>query len=95
VKRRYPEIEIDPNERWVKCATLCNYLDISDDTVARRATPWVEEHVPHKFRWKEMSLNEAAKPEKRYWFPDALAFLRQPNTSRRVKSLDVTPVFHV
>jgi hypothetical protein len=89
------EIEVDPSARWVRCVTLCNFLDISADTVARRATPWQETPVPHKFRFRELMLDAGAKPEKRYWFPDALSFLRNPPPSQLSRRLSVAPVFHV
>jgi hypothetical protein len=95
VKQRTPEIEIDPHDRWVKCATVCNYLDISDDTVLRRAVPWQDDPIPFKFRYKEMTLDAGGKPEKRYWLPDVVGFLRHPPTSQRSKKLEFTPVFHM
>jgi hypothetical protein len=95
MKKRSLELEIDPNERWVKCSTLCHYLDISDDTVTRRAIPWQDDHVPYKFRWKEFPLDEDKEPEKRYYFPDGLAFLRNPPPAHRPQLLGVKPAFHV
>jgi hypothetical protein len=92
------EISVNPDERWVKCATLCAYLDISDDTVTRRAVAWQDDPVPHKFRFTEMVLNEGKEPEKRYWFPDAKAFLRNPPPSqaaRMAQRLSAKPSFHV
>src|SRR3974390_903443 len=98
MKTRSLELEVDLNERWVRCSTLCNYLDISDDTVLRRAVPWQDDPVPHKFRFKELLLDGGGEPQKRYWFPDAVSFLRNPPPSRAAQAarrLSVTPAFHV
>ena len=35
----------------MKCATLWAYLDVSDDTVARRAIPWQDDPVPYNSRY--------------------------------------------
>ncbi len=78
--------------RWVSCKTLCDYLDISDETVRRCRIPWQDDPVPHRFRYKDMKLREDAEPEKRYWLEDAEAFLSQPAPTPQTKKY--TPVFH-
>ena len=93
--------ELEPlnsNDRWVRCATICRYLDISDDTVSRRSHPWQDDPIPYRFRYKEMPLGADTAPEKRYWWPDVQAFLRNPPPSqaaRAVQRLRVKAAFHV
>ena len=53
-------------------------IGFSRDTIEKRATPWEEEHVPFKIRYVEAVLDKDAKPVRRYYKPDVLAFLRRP-----------------
>lgn len=68
---------------WVKCKSMATFLDVSRDTIERRAIPWQEAPVPHRFRYKLLHLAEGTDPERRYYFPDAASFLHSPPSQRR------------
>ena len=53
-------------------------IGFSRDTIEKRATPWEDEHVPFKIRYVQAVLDKGAKPVRRYYKPDILAFLRRP-----------------
>ena len=53
-------------------------IGFSRDTIEKRATPWEDEHVPFKIRYVQAVLDKGAKPVRRYYKPDVLAFLRRP-----------------
>src|ERR1700690_711991 len=73
------------NKVWVKCVTVADYLDVSRDTIERRAIEWDDKvgYVPHRFRYRLIELNEGKPGQRRYYFADAEAFLRNPPSRRK------------
>jgi hypothetical protein len=66
-------------------------IGFSRDTIEKRATPWEDEHVPCKIRYVEAVLDKGAKPVRRYYKPDVLAFLRR--SPGRNNSPNCIPIF--
>jgi hypothetical protein len=66
-------------------------IGFSRDTIEKRATPWEDEHVPFKIRYVEAVLDKGAKPVRRYFKPNVLAFLRRP--PRRDNGPVYIPIF--
>lgn len=64
--------------RWVKGKSLAAFLDVSRDTIERRAVPWQESPVPHRFRFKLLQLDATTPPERRYFLRDAEQCLQDP-----------------
>jgi hypothetical protein len=67
-------------------------IGFSRDTIEKRATPWEDDHVPFKIRYVEAVLDRGAKPVRRYYKPDVLAFLRRP--AGRDNGRDYIPIFN-
>lgn len=68
--------------RWVKAKSLAALLDVSRDTIERRAVAWQETPVPHRFRYKWLQLDAATPPERRYFLRDAEQCLFDPTRPR-------------
>lgn len=61
--------------RWFSLGSAARYLDVSADTINRRATPWCDNPVPGKLRWKLLKLGEGTRMERRYLRDDLDAML--------------------
>ena len=68
--------------RWVKAKSLAALLDVSRDTIERRAVAWQETPVPHRFRYKWLQLDPTTPPERRYFLRDAEQCLFDPTRPR-------------
>jgi hypothetical protein len=55
---------------WLSLAKAAEYLDVSKDTVLRRAVEWTDEPVPRKVRTKYLVLGADARQDRRYFVPD-------------------------
>lgn len=64
--------------KWLSLSGSAEYLDVSTDTVLRRAVPWSDDYVPGKVRWKYLKLGEGTRQERRYWVEDLGAMLVKP-----------------
>ena len=60
---------------WLSLASAAEFLDLSRDTVLRRATEWQEYSVPGKVRYKYLKLGEGTRMERRYYRSDLEALL--------------------
>ncbi len=60
---------------WLSLSSAAAHLDVSTDTVLRRAIPWSDDVVPGKIRWKFLKLGEDTRQERRYYAPDLDALL--------------------
>lgn len=61
--------------KWLSLSEAAEYLDVSDDTILRRATLWQDESVPNRIRFKYLKLDEDTRRERRYWVEDLDAML--------------------
>ena len=55
---------------WLSLAKAAEYLDVSKDTVLRRAVEWTDEPVPGKVRTKYLVLGADTRQDRRYYVPD-------------------------
>ncbi|MGD0259338.1 MAG: hypothetical protein ABSD29_05870 [Verrucomicrobiota bacterium] len=55
---------------WLSLAKAAEYLDVSKDTVLRRAVEWTDEPVPGKVRTKYLVLGADTRQDRRYYLPD-------------------------
>lgn len=60
---------------WFSAGTAAEFVDVSPDTVHRRAIPWRELPMPGKIRFKLLKLGEGTRQERRYYKPDVEALL--------------------
>ena len=71
---------------WLSAKEAAKKLNVSTDTIGRRAIPWQDAGEPYKVRYKYLVLDEGAEPVRRYYEPDVEALLcepkRLPTTSR-------------
>lgn len=58
------------NGVWLSLAKAAEYLDVSKDTVLRRAVEWTDEPVPGKVRTKYLVLGTDTRQDRRYYLPD-------------------------
>lgn len=63
------------NLLWLSLANAAEYLDVSKDTVLRRAVEWSEEPVPGKVRTKYLVLGIDTRQDRRYYSPDLESWL--------------------
>ena len=64
---------------WVSLSGAANCLDVSTETIGRRAVEWPKHNqsVPSKIRYKFLKLGEGTRQERRYYVPDLEALLRR------------------
>src|SRR3974377_180743 len=55
---------------WLSLAKAAEYLDVSKDTVLRRAVEWTDAPVPGKWRTKYLVLGADTRQDRRYYAPD-------------------------
>lgn len=60
---------------WRSRSGAADFLDVSTDTIERRAVPWQDEPVPGKIRFKLLRLGEDTRQERRYYQQDLEALL--------------------
>ena len=65
---------------WLSLAKAAEFLDVSKDTVLRRAVEWSDETVPGKVRTKYLVLGTDTRSDRRYYLPDLERWLfAKPN----------------
>jgi hypothetical protein len=76
--------------QWLCCSHASAMIDVSDDTIQRRAVPWDDKVGSRegKIRYKHLDLNPGSrkKKERRYYAPDVLALLKPPACVRRTRN---------
>ena len=60
---------------WLSRKGAAEKLDVSVDTIERRAIPWQDEPVPGKLRYKFLKLGEETRQDRRYCEEDVEALL--------------------
>jgi hypothetical protein len=60
---------------WNSASGAAEFLDVSADTIHRRAIPWRDSPVPGKVRFKLLKLGNGTRMERRYYRPDLEALL--------------------
>ncbi len=68
---------------WLSKQQAAALIDVSHDTIERRAIPWTEQPVRFKVRFKYMKLDAESRPLPRYYRPDVEAFLLEPKKRSR------------
>ncbi len=63
------------NNNWKCLSGGADHIDVSADTILRRAIPWSDEPVPGKVRFKYLKLGVDTRQERRYYVPDLDALL--------------------
>ncbi len=61
--------------QWLSLSGSAEFIDVSTDTIGRRAHSWQKEAVPGKVRFKLLKLGEGTRMERRYYVPDLEAWL--------------------
>lgn len=63
--------------QWLSLSGAAAFLDVSTETIGRRAIPWPEDDqpVPGRLRWKFLKLGEDTRMERRYYVPDLDALM--------------------
>ncbi len=71
--------------QWVSCQHAAAMIDLSVDTIQRRAIPDDDKvgYVDGKIRFKELGLNPGKVGDRRYYAPDVLLLLKTPGCVRR------------
>ena len=64
---------------WLSVSSAAEFLDVSTDTILRRATDWTDSPVSGKVRCKYLKLGEGTRMERRYYRPDLEALLVATN----------------
>src|ERR1035441_6353252 len=65
----------EPIGPWVSLGTAAALIDVSKDTILRRAVPWQLERVPNRIRFKLLKLDPGTRQERRYLARDLEALL--------------------
>ena len=60
---------------WKSLSSAAQHLDVSNDTILRRAVPWQDEPVEGRIRFKHLKLGADTRQERRYYVPDLDALL--------------------
>ena len=63
------------SRNWLSRKGAAEKLDVSVDTIERRAIHWQDEPVPGKLRYKYLKLGEETRQERRYCEEDLEALL--------------------
>ena len=68
---------MNPNSMWLALSGAAEYIDVSTDTISRRAVEWPKDNapVPGKVRYKHLKLGDDTRQERRYYLPDLVAML--------------------
>lgn len=70
--------KIRPMNDWLSLSSAAEFLDVSTDTILRRAVPWPKDDdnpIHGRIRFKKLMLGEKTRMERRYYKPDLEAFL--------------------
>jgi hypothetical protein len=77
---------------WVSLGTSAALIDVSNDTILRRAVLWQLERVPSRIRYKLLKLDIGTRQERRHLAPDVEALLCGCETGPEVvKKVSVVP----
>lgn len=60
---------------WLSASAAAEFLDVSTDTIHRRAVPWQDSRMPGRIRFMLLRLGEGTRMERRYHKPDIEALL--------------------
>ena len=60
---------------WLSASGAAEFLDVSADTIHRRAIPWQDSPVRGRIRFMLLKLGEGTRMERRYHKPDLEALL--------------------
>jgi len=63
------------SRNWLSRKGAAEKLDVSVDTIERRAIPWQDDPVLGKLRYKHLKLGEETRQERRYCEEDLEALL--------------------
>ena len=58
------------DSKWLSLSGAAVYLDVSTDTIGRRAVVWTDDPQPGKVRFKYLKLGEDTRMERRYYAED-------------------------
>ena len=76
LRRKAPQLFMNVLSRnWLSRKGAAEKLDVSVDTIERRAIPWQDEPVPGKLRYKCLKLGEETRQDRRYCEEDLEALL--------------------
>jgi hypothetical protein len=64
--------------RWLKAKKAARLLDCDPITVKRRRTPYLDQGIQGRIRFKHLVLDEHAKPRPRFLLEDVTALLKCP-----------------
>jgi hypothetical protein len=65
----------DDVNTWLSLKSAAAKLDLSEDTILRRAINWCPERVPKRIRYKHLRLDDNTREERRYFERDLEAML--------------------
>jgi hypothetical protein len=63
------------SRNWLSRKGAAEKLDVSVDTIERRAIPWQEDPSPGKLRYKYLKLGDQTRQDRRYCEEDLDALL--------------------
>ena len=63
------------SRNWLSRKGAAEKLDVSVDTIERRAIPWQEDPAPGKPRYKYLKLGDQTRQDRRYFEEDLEALL--------------------
>jgi hypothetical protein len=63
------------SRNWLSRKGAAEKLDVSVDTIERRAIPWQEDPAPGKLRYKYLKLGDQTRQDRRYFEEDLEALL--------------------
>ena len=76
MKKKAPQLFMNVLSRnWLSRKGAAEKLDVSVDTIERRAIPWQDDPVPGRLRYKHLKLGEETRQERRYCEEDLEALL--------------------
>jgi hypothetical protein len=61
--------------KWLSLSSAADFIDVSTDTIGRRAIRWQAEAQAGKIRYKLLRLGEDTRLERRYFIEDLDALL--------------------
>ena len=76
LRRKAPQLFMNVLSRnWLSRKGAAEKLNVSVDTIERRAIPWQDDPVPGKLRYKCLKLGEETRQDRRYCEEDLEALL--------------------
>ena len=76
---------------WGSLKSATSLIDVSDETIERRALLWQKEPEAYRVRYKLLVLGEDTRANRRYYLPDVLALLGDPRLHRRGRPGKLNP----